>query len=147
MDQNAFRGQWTTSPFLFKPHNVTSLKFLMDGSVAPSRPFTPNFAEGPNQNYTRCFLSLFRGLSQFDQSYNFIDYERYKEFFTLYVVDFNEDISGCREHLSSKRLSTCSLQIDFLDNSNDNLKVVVTTLSTEELSIDSQRNIYKSFVL
>ena len=43
-------------------------------------------AEGVSQNYTREYLSLFSGSSQFSQSASFVDYDKFGEHYCLFLV-------------------------------------------------------------
>ena len=136
------------SPYSFQPNNVSNIQINLDGSVVPSRSFQLNYQSGPTQNWLRAYLSLYRGTTQWDNVSSFIDYERFAQFFTLYLFEFNSSESGwCRDVLPIKRLEPATLNIDFSTDTNDVLKVILFSSSTEIVEITSQRTVLKNFVL
>ena len=116
--------------------------------MVPSRSFQLNYQSGPTQNWLRAYLSLYRGTTQWDNVSSFIDYERFAQFFTLYLFEFNSSESGwCRDVMPIKRLEPATLNIDFSTDTNDVLKVILFSSSTEIVEITSQRTVLKNFVL
>ena len=128
--QDVSQGSYTASPFCFETNGVQSLYFTLDGFQLPSRVFKPVFAEGASQNYTREYLSLFSGSSQFSQTASFIDYDKFGEHYCLFLVNFNQP-SKCRDKITAKKMTTCSLTIDFVNDSNDPLKMYIFSQQTQ----------------
>ena len=147
MEQDLANGSFRGSPFSFSPNRVSSVHFNIEGQTYPSRVFKPNWAEGPNQNYSREYLALFRGFSQWQDVPLGISYERMKYFHALYSISFDDDTTNCRDFIPVKKASVANLQIDFTNNGNGVLKLFVFYFSTETIKLDSQRQLYKNFVM
>ena len=145
--QELANGSYVGSPFSYQPNRVSSLHFNIEGQSYPSRPFKPVWADGNNQNYTREYLALYRGFNQWQDVPLGINYAKMKNFHALYAINFDDDTTFCRDVMPVKKVSVANLQIDFRSANNGVLKLFLFFFSTEQIKIDSQRQVYKNFVM
>ena len=99
-----------------------------------------------DSQWLRPWLSLFRGLPQWTDIGSYIDYEKFKTYYTMFTIEF-QDEPFCRDSLSIKKMCPVTLNIEFTDNQNEVLKVYLFSISTEEIQITSQRTVMKNFIM
>ena len=148
-DQTHYRGTWASSPFTFANFSLTSLKLSLDADVFPSPfPFQPNFTSVTQPDFTREYLSLYDDEIKVDCG-KFITMDMYKSHgYTMYVVNFGNEITQARDHITPKRSGSCRLDIAFdAASANPALTVLVYAETDELISLDQNRRVQRDFHL
>ena len=120
----------------FQPHNVKNMIIRASDDVCPPIQSSYDFA---NRDYFHGFIRLMQ--ENWVQAGNNIDLDAFKTHYALFY--FNLNTWQCGER--TKRLGTCSLEIEFADNSNAALKCYVFSCSNGVITCDSSRKWQRFF--
>lgn len=84
VEHAATTGTWTKNPFNFQHFNLKSLKLMVAGHANPYR--EPHEMDYATRNYTRAYLSLFKGLGGLAYENGLdISYDDYADGYALYA--------------------------------------------------------------
>lgn len=87
----AFTGDYTKDPYVFKNHNLNYLVSYIDGTPYPRTPYKPNFAKGL---YVKEFLALYQVLNQnLTDTHMSITYDSFPETNCIFAFNFAPDLS------------------------------------------------------
>ncbi|XP_071040074.1 uncharacterized protein F54H12.2-like [Parasteatoda tepidariorum] len=143
VDNEAFHGTLTKSPFDFKHFDLNFIGVYVDGQPVPHNPLELNFSQ--NQ-YIRAYQTLFDGTERMGQDRGMIiSREDYKNGNTLFGFNISPDLcSG--EHLNLIKHSNLRLELKFAKSLEKTVCVIVFAEFENLIEINKPRNILFDFV-
>lgn len=146
VDTVTYNGSYQKNPYEFKHFDTTYLAAYIDGVQYPSKPFTPNFAEGL---YTREFMELYIALNQNrTDTYARITMEEFAKTCTIFAFNFSPDLSngpGSAGHVSCIMNGTLRLHFRFAKQLKEAVNVLLYCEFDNMIEIDFNRNVTTNF--
>ncbi|GFT19904.1 uncharacterized protein F54H12.2, partial [Nephila pilipes] len=144
VSNTAFKGDFSKNPFNFQHYDLSYLCVLDGNRMIPSKPFQPKFDH--SNNYSRSYMSLFTDLDRYhkDQDIN-INYNEYKEGYTLFAVDLTPDLSADGMHTSILRNGNLTIDIKFSKALTETVNLLVYAEYRNTIEIDKNRSIFSDF--
>nr|XP_042913843.1 uncharacterized protein F54H12.2-like [Parasteatoda tepidariorum] len=142
VDNEAFHGTLTKSPYDFKHFDLNFIGVYVDGQPVPHNPLELNFAK--NQ-YIRAYQTLFDGTERMGQDRGiFISREDYRNGNTLFGFNLSPNLcSG--EHLNLIKHSNLRLELKFAKSLKKTVCVIVFAEFENLIEINKSRNILFDF--
>lgn len=143
VSNTAYNGSIGKNPFNFENYNLNYLCVLNDSLMIPAKPYQPNFN---NALYARSYLSLFTDLNRYHQSSNInINYEEYKNGYTLYAIDLTPDLASNDSHMSVNRSGNLAIEIRFDAALSETVSLIVYAEYRNTIEIDKARGVVTDF--
>ena len=138
IDNKAFNGDKTKNPYNFQHFNADYLALHVDGKQVPSKPLTPDFANGL---CTRSYFSLFTGTGYMGhKSGNQISCEEYPKGLTLFVFDLSADLDD-GGHFQLVKQGNLRLELHFKTALPDTINMIVYAEFDNLIEVDKARNV------
>ncbi|XP_035204710.1 uncharacterized protein F54H12.2-like [Stegodyphus dumicola] len=143
LSNEAYNGNVSKNPFQFSHYNLNYLCILNGSQMIPSKPLQPDFQQ---DCYARCYMNLFTDLNRYHNFQNInINYEEYKNGYTLYVFDLTPDYAASESHTSVNKNGNIGIDIKF----SHSLPETVTLLAFAEyrnvIEIDKSRSVFTDY--
>ncbi|GFX34741.1 uncharacterized protein F54H12.2 [Trichonephila clavipes] len=111
VDNEAFHGSFSKSPYEFKHFNLNFIGVYVDGQPVPHNPLELDFSK---DQYVRVYQTLFVGTDRKGQDRGiFIPIKEYKDSNTLFRFNLSPDFCSSGEHLSLIKHSNLRLELKF----------------------------------
>ena len=139
VDNDAYKGVITKSPFNFKHNDINFAAIYRDGVQIPSKSLQPDFAGD-------CFICSYFGLySQTGQYYhdtgNDISREQYKKGCALFAFDLTPQLNSSDEVFELIKNGNIRLELHFAEATPHTLTVIVFAEHDNLLEIDRERHV------
>ncbi|GFT61416.1 uncharacterized protein F54H12.2 [Trichonephila clavipes] len=142
VDNEAFHGAFSKSPYEFKHFNLNFIGVYVDGQV-PHNPLELDFFK---DQYIRAYQTLFVGTDRMGQDRGiFISRKEYKHLNTLFGFNLSPDLCSSGEHLSLKKHSNLRLELKFSKSLEQTVCVIVFAEFENLIVINKSRNILYDF--
>ncbi|GFW77856.1 uncharacterized protein F54H12.2 [Trichonephila clavipes] len=105
VDNEAFHGAFSKSPYEFKHFNLNFIGVYVDGQPVPHNPLELHLSK---DQYIRAYQTLFVGTDRMGQDRGiFISRKEYKDSNTLFGFNLSPDLCSSGEHLSLIKIAIC----------------------------------------
>ena len=138
VDNDAFHGTFSKSPFDFKHYHLNFISVYVDGQPVPYNPLELDFE---NSNYIRAYQSLFFNKKQEGL---FISREDYIKDNVLYGFDLSPDLCD-GEHLNLVKHSNLRVELKFKKPLTQTICVVIFAEFDNVIEINKSRNVIFDF--
>ena len=121
----AFNGDYTCSPFRYRPFNISKLSLNVNGRSCPSRPYVFNFSNsGIGKEYSRAFraLSSITGPDYVTKG-NGISRKMFEDGYTMIPFTINEEYSN--DTLSLNHEGSIQLEMEFSIATSEVINVIL----------------------
>jgi hypothetical protein len=136
---SAFNGNYESNPFKFENFDLNYLSVFIDSVQIPSKPFTPDFANG---NFIREYNSLFSGSGiHFSDNGNDISKHEYANGFTLFCFDTTPDLSSNNTNWNVQKNGTLRIELRFANPLTESITIIVFSEFDSLIEIDRNRQI------
>ena len=135
VDNNAYNGVITKSPFHFKHNNINFMTIYRDGVQIPSKPLQPDFT---NDRFIRNYLK--KGQYYRDTG-NAILREQYKDGYALFAFDLTPQMDSSEVGFELIKHGNIHIEIHFATATARTLTVIVFAENDNLLEIDQDRNV------
>ncbi|GFX27158.1 uncharacterized protein F54H12.2 [Trichonephila clavipes] len=123
VDNEAFHGVFSKSPYEFKHFNLNFIGVYVDGQPVPHNPLELDFSK---DQYIRAYQTLFVGTDRMGQDRGiFISRKEYKDSNTLFGFNLSPDLCSSGEHLSLIKHSNLRLELKFSKSLEQTVCVIV----------------------
>ena len=147
VENKAFNGDKEKNPFNFQHFDADYLALHVDGKQVPSKPLTPDFANGL---CTRSYASLFTGTGYMGHDRgNQISCEEYAKGFTLFAFDLSADLDD-GGHFQLVKQGNLRLELHFKAALPETINVIVYAEFDNVIEVDKARNVlfdYSSWIV
>ena len=138
VDNDAYNGVITKSPFHFKHNNINFMTIYRDGVQIPSKPLQPDFT---NDRFIRSYLRLFTQTGQYYRDMgNAISREQYKDGCALFAFDLTPQMDSSEVGFELIKHGNIRIEIHFATATARTLTVIVFAENDNLLEIDQDRN-------
>ena len=147
MENEAFLGDFTKSPFKFANNSINHVQVFVNSEPHPQRPYTPDFSK---DLYNREYFALFENLDQSHMGFGTIDIE-HTEFLNnncFFAFDFSADKdSGCGigTHLSMGKFGSLRIEVHFKTTPTKALKLIIFAEFDSVIEINKHREVICDF--
>lgn len=142
VDNEAFHGSFTKSPFNFEHFDLNFIGIYVDGQPVPHNPLELDFARS---SYIRAYQSLFLGTGKIGEDRgSFISREEYTDGNVIYAFDLSPDLCA-GDHLNLIKHSNLRLEIKFSKPLPQTVCVIVFAEFENLIEINKTRNILFDF--
>jgi ribonucleoside-diphosphate reductase beta chain len=140
VDNDAFHGSYTKSPFNFKHFNASSIQVTAGGVNFPPNPLLMDYARNL---YTRPFVQMYEALGHTATHKScWLDFEDYSHGNAFYVFDLSPDSSD-DAHWELIREGATTIQMTFSEAiPAGGMKLVVLAEYDNLITVDRFRNVY-----
>ena len=141
--QEASGTNLQSSCFNFRHHNIRDIEVTADSTRFPNIPFEPNWTDNLD---IRSWLSLYSSTSEagnFTDEATYVDRARFRSGYAIFCVDLNS--SKCLDSTVPKLMSAVKIKLTFSVLTNPNLMMYILSYSLDELFVDSQRQVIRSY--
>ena len=139
VDNDAYNGVITKSPFNFKHNNINFMTIYRDGVQIPSKPLQPDFT---NDRFVRSYVRLFRQTGQYYRDTgNAISREQYKDGCALFAFDLTPQMDSSEVGFELIKHGNIRIEIHFAIATARTLTVIVFAEHDNLLEIDQDRNV------
>jgi hypothetical protein len=136
---SAFNGNYKSNPFNFEHFNLNYLSLYVDSTPIPSKPFTPNFADG---HYMREYNSLFSGCGiHYSDAGNDISHSEYPLGYFLTVFDLTSDLSSSGSHWNIQKNGSLRIEFRFSQAIQESVTVIIFSEFDNLIEIDKNRQV------
>ncbi|GFV41635.1 uncharacterized protein F54H12.2 [Trichonephila clavipes] len=143
VDNEAFHGAFSKSPYEFKHFNLNFIGVYVDGQPVPHNPLELDFSK---DQYIRAYQTLFVGTDRMGQDRGiFISRKEYKDSNTLFGFNLSPDLCSSGEHLSLIKHSNLRLELKFSKSLEQTVCVIVFAEFENLIEINKSRNILYDF--
>ncbi|GFW39872.1 uncharacterized protein F54H12.2 [Trichonephila clavipes] len=143
VDNEAFHGAFSKSPYEFKHFNLNFIGVYVDGQPVPHNPLELDFSK---DQYIRAYKTLFVGTDRMGQDRGiFISRKEYKDSNTLFGFNLSPDLCSSGEHLSLIKHSNLRLELKFIKSLEQTVCVIVFAEFENLIEINKSRNILYDF--
>ncbi|GFX85983.1 uncharacterized protein F54H12.2 [Trichonephila clavipes] len=143
VDNEAFHGAFSKSPYEFKHFNLNFIGVYVDGQPVPHNPLEFDFSK---VQYIWAYQTLFVGTDRMGQDRGiFISRKEYKDSNTLFGFNLSPDLCSSGEHLSLIKHSNLRLELKFSKSLEQTVCVIVSTKFENLIEINKSRNILYDF--
>ncbi|GFW82412.1 uncharacterized protein F54H12.2 [Trichonephila clavipes] len=143
VDNEAFHGAFSKSPYEFKHFNLNFIGVYVDGQPVPHNPLELDFSK---DQYIRAYQTLFVGTDRMGQDRGiFISRKEYKNSNTLFGFNLSPDLCSSGEHLSLIKHSNLRLELKFSKSLEQTVCVIVFAEFENLIEINKSRNILYDF--
>ncbi|GFY14645.1 uncharacterized protein F54H12.2 [Trichonephila clavipes] len=143
VDNEAFHGVFSKSPYEFKHFNLNFIGVYVDGQPVPHNPLELDFSK---DQYIRAYQTLFVGTDGMGQDRGiFISRKEYKDSNTLFGFNLSPDLCSSGEHLSLIKHSNLRLELKFSKSLEQTVCVIVFAEFENVIEINKSRNILYDF--
>ncbi|GFX59263.1 uncharacterized protein F54H12.2 [Trichonephila clavipes] len=126
VDNEAFHGAFSKSPYEFKHFNLNFIGVYVDGQPVPHNPLELDFSK---DQYIQAYQTLFVGTDRMGQDRGiFISRKEYKDSNTLFGFNLSPDLCSSGEHLSLIKHSNLRLELKFSKSLEQTVCVIVFSL-------------------
>ncbi|GFU93727.1 uncharacterized protein F54H12.2 [Trichonephila clavipes] len=123
VDNEAFHGAFSKSPYEFKHFNLNFIGVYVDGQPVPHNPLELDFSK---DQYIRAYQTLFVGTDRMGQDRGiFISRKEFKDSNTLFGFNLSPDLCSSGEHLSLIKHSNLRLELKFSKSLEQTVCVIV----------------------
>ena len=138
IENKAFNGDKEKNPFNFQHFDADYLALHVDGKQVPSKPLTPDFANGL---CTRSYALLFTGTGYMGHDRrNQISCEEYAKGFTLFAFDLSADLDD-GGHFQLVKQGNLRLELHFETALPETINVIVYAEFDNVIEVDKARNV------
>ena len=128
VDNDAYNGVITKSPFNFKHNSINFMMIYRDGVQIPSKPLQPDFT---NDRFIRSYVRLFTQTGQYYRDTgNAISREQYKDGCALFVFDLTPQINSSEVGFELIKHGNIRIEIHFATATARTLTVIVFANTT-----------------
>ena len=139
VDNDAYNGVITKSPFNFKHNSINFMTIYRDGVQIPSKPLQPDFT---NDRFVRSYVRLFTQTGQYYRDTgNVISREQYKEVCALFAFDLTPQMDSSEVGFELIKHGNIRIEIHFAIATARTLTVIVFAEHDNLLEIDQDRNV------
>ena len=139
VDNDAYNGVITKSPFNFKHNNINFMTIYRDGVQIPSKPLQPDFT---NDRFVRSYVRLFTQTGQYYRDTgNAISREQYKDGCALFAFDLTPQMDSSEVGFELIKHGNIRIEIHFATATARTLTVIVFAEHDNLLEIDQDRNV------
>ncbi|GFY19643.1 uncharacterized protein F54H12.2 [Trichonephila clavipes] len=143
VDNEAFHGAFSKSPYEFKHFNLNFIGVYVDGQPVPHNPLELDFSK---DQYIRAYQTLFVRTDRMGQDRGiFISRKEYKDSITLFGFNLSPDLCSSGEHLSLIKHSNLRLELKFSKSLEQTVCVIVFAEFANLIEINKSRNILYDF--
>ncbi|GFW00929.1 uncharacterized protein TNCV_1761671 [Trichonephila clavipes] len=143
VDNEAFHGAFSKSPYEFKHFNLNFIGVYVDGQPVPDNLLELDFSK---DQYIRAYQTLFVGTDRMGQDRGiFISRKEYKDSNTLFGFNLSPDLCSSGEHLSLIKHSNLRLELKFSKSLEQTVCVIVFAEFENLIEINKSRNILYDF--
>ncbi|GFT46274.1 transposable element Tcb2 transposase [Trichonephila clavipes] len=143
VDNEAFHGAFSKSPYEFKHFNLNFIGVYVDGQPVPHNPLELDFSK---DQYIRAYQTLFVGTDRMGQDRGIlISRKEYKDSNTLFGFNLSPDLCSSGEHLSLIKHSNLRLELKFSKSLEQTVCVIVFAEFENLIEINKSRNILYDF--
>ncbi|GFU30336.1 uncharacterized protein F54H12.2 [Trichonephila clavipes] len=143
VDNEAFHGAFSKSPYEFKHFNLNFIGVYVDGQPVPHNPLELDFSK---DQYIRAYQTLFVGTDRMGQDRGiFISRKEYKDSNTLFGFNLSPDLCSSGEHLSLLKHRNLRLELKFSKSLEQTVCAIVFSESENLIEINKSRNILYDF--
>ncbi|GFW43333.1 uncharacterized protein F54H12.2 [Trichonephila clavipes] len=143
VDNEAFHGAFSKSPYEFKHFNLNFIGVYVDGQPVPHNPLELDFSK---DQYIRAYLTLFVGTDRMGQDRGiFISRKEYKDSNTLLGFNLSPDLCSSGEHLSLIKHINLRLELKFSKSLEQTVCVIVFAEFENLIEINKSKNILYDF--
>ncbi|GFW56477.1 uncharacterized protein F54H12.2 [Trichonephila clavipes] len=143
VDNEAFHGAFSKSPYEFKHFNLNFIGVYVDGQPVPHNPLELDFSK---DQYIRAYQTLFVRTDRMGQDRGiFISRKEYKDSNTLFGFNLSPDLCSSGEHLSLIKHSNLRLELKFSKSLEQTVCVIVFAEFENLIEINKSRNILYDF--
>ena len=136
VENKAFNGDKEMNPYSFQHFDADYLALHVDGKQVPSKPLTPDFANGL---CTRSYASLFTGTGYMGHDRgNQISCEECARGFTLFAFDLSADLDD-GEHFQLVKQGNLRLELHFKTALPETINVIVYAEFDNVIEVDKAR--------
>ena len=146
----ALTGRYTQCGYRFANHGVQSIKVNIGGQIYPSPNGFQNIMwEGDTVNFLKPYFSLFEYDVKINEGCLIQPNQEYYNNYCMYRFFFGYKYSSIHDHIQRMKIDTARLIIDFsaLRVPTVAIAVLVITERPQIISINSQREILRDFIL
>ena len=139
VDNDAYNGVITKSPFNFKHNSINFMTIYRDGVQIPSKPLQPDFT---SDRFVRSYVRLFTQTSQYYRDTgNAISREPYKDGCALFAFDLTPQMDSSEVGFELIKHGNIHIEIHFATATARILTVIVFAEHDNLLGIDQDRNV------
>ena len=139
LDNDAYNGVVSKSPFNFQHHHVNFMTLYRDGVQIPSKPLQPNFT---NDCFIRSYMRLFNQTGQYYRDTgNSISREQFKDGCALFAFDLSPQLDSGEVGFELIKHGNLRIEIHFARATPRTLTVIVFAEHDNLLEIDRDRNV------
>ena len=139
VDNDAYNGVITKSPFHFKHNSINFMTLYRDGVQIPAKPLQPDFT---NDRFIRSYLHLFSQTGQYYRDTgNDISREQYKNGCALFAFDLTPQMDSGEVGFELIKHGNIRIEIHFANATARTLTVLIFAEHDNLLEIDRDRNV------
>ena len=139
VDNDAYNGVITKSPFHFKHNSINFMTLYRDGVQIPAKPLQPDFA---HDRFIRNYFCLFSQTSQYYRDTgNGISREQYKNGCALFAFDLTLQMDSGEVSFELIKHGNICIEIPFANATARTFTVLVFAEHDNLLEIDRDRNV------
>ena len=134
VENEAFNGAYTKSPFNFQHFNLSELALYRQGESIPGRPFSPDFDSGL---YTRSYVNTMQTFNYFNaDDTNGLTYREFGNGYTVYAFDLTPDNNVSAPYRHAIQSNNLRLALTFDKNLPTTINVLYAVFdSTVEVTL------------
>ena len=144
VSSKAFYGDYASNPYNFHHFDLNFLALYKDGVSIPSKPYQPDFV---NQDYSRCYMSLFEGTNSWYTNDGLsIDKLEYGKGYTIFAFDLTAD--QCEDdHFLNQNSGNIRLEAKFENVLTETVSVLIYADFNNTLEITQNRQILFDYAI
>ena len=139
VDNEAWNGSWTRSPYRYRQHGLRHVKVFLDGQSQLIRPIEVDYA---TNNYVEGYASIYAATGKLfrDESCN-ITHAEYPNGYSIYAFDLSPDYSGDCDHYQLSRDSNVRIDLLFGEATPNTINALIYIESDGLIQINRNRQV------
>jgi len=143
VDNDAFHGTYTKSPFNFKNFDIRKVSILVAGEYYPAKPLNLHFGD---DMYMHALVQLFEGLGMGGENKgNGVDRAKFKNGCCLFAFDLSPDEDDSSGHWDLIKEGPVSIQLEFGTALPNPVEVIAYAEFDNLLTIDKTRSTFVDY--
>ena len=146
VSNDAFNGSLKEEPFQFENYNISYICMYVDGTMYPSRPYSPNFDKNL---FAREHTALYQVLNQNGtDTYLQLSKKEFKTTNTIFAFNFAPDLSsgpGAAGHVNLIKRGSVRIHVKFNEPLRKAVKCLLFAEFDNMIEIDEMRNVMTDY--